>query len=76
VLQERRLLIEDFNTYSIVWNPQTATQANAVLLKNLIKSEDLIVNNDLEVATQLKNISRKSIINLVLITLVLEVLTE
>jgi hypothetical protein len=51
VLQGRGLFIGDFNAYSAVWNPQTATQANAVLLENLIKSEDLMINNDPEVAT-------------------------
>jgi hypothetical protein len=74
VLQERGLLIKDFNIYSTVWNPQTATQANIVLLENLIKSENLIVNNNSEVTIQLKNTSRKSIINLALTTLALEML--
>jgi hypothetical protein len=49
MLQERELLIEDFNIYSAVWNPQTATQANTVSLENLIESEDLMINNNPEV---------------------------
>ena len=68
VLEERCLLLGDFNAHSPLWNPLAESQTNAGLLEGLIERKDLFINNEPEVPTRPKAISEISVIDLILTT--------
>ena len=66
VIEGRCLLVGDFNTHSLLWNPLVRAQVNTGPLENLIDKTGLYINNELGVSTQPKRTPGISIIDLAL----------
>ena len=64
ILQERALIVNDFNAHSHVWNLKCTRRLNATQLKESIEKHDLLINNELNKFTRLVN---RAMINLILI---------
>ncbi|KAI0998334.1 hypothetical protein K3495_g9861 [Podosphaera aphanis] len=68
VIENRTILLGDFNTHSPYWNPARQHRQRADGLESIIKRYDLIVNNDTTIATRPKQSPGLSIIDLTLTT--------
>ena len=66
IIERRYLLLENFNTYSIMWNLHIRSSVNADFLETLIERFDLFINNKSDTLTRLKSILEILIIDLVL----------
>lgn len=68
IIENRTVLVGDFNTHSPYWNPTCEHRQRAQRLENIIDRYGLIVNNDISVATRPKQTKGRSI-DLILKTL-------
>ena len=75
MIQERVMLVGDFNAHSAVWNPGTATRRDAAVLEELIEIYELYVNNNSDVPTRPKVSPELSIIDLAITSPEMEALS-
>lgn len=68
IIENRTILLSDFNLHSLCWNPVCQQGQRAIGLKAIKDQFELIVNNDVTVATRPEQLPGLSIIELTLTT--------
>ena len=76
LIQDRKILLDDFNAHSPIWNPLISTRIETRSLEEIIEKFDLILNNEPGIITRTNARKNQSIIDLTFTSTAIELLNS